>query len=82
MANPLPPGIPPSFWDDYRKRYEAELDQARKDLAPLEAGEQRIGTRTGSGPWRDITQDWIEHHKRTIAKFEAILAALKKGQLL
>jgi hypothetical protein len=82
MPNPLPPGIPPEFWDDYRKRYEAELEQIRKDLAPLESGEMRLGTRTGDGPWRDITQVRIADHKRTIAKYEAILTALKNRQLL
>ena len=82
MALPLPPGIPPAFWDDYQKRIEAELAQARKDLAPLISGEKRLGERMGEGPWRDITQEWISHHNHTIGTYEAILAALKRGELL
>jgi hypothetical protein len=81
MASPLPPGIPPAFWDDYQKRTEAELARARKDLAPLESGEMRLGERRGDGPWRDITEEWIAHHKRTIGTYEAILAALKRKEL-
>jgi hypothetical protein len=82
MANPLPPGIPPEFWDDYRKRIEADIDEAKRDLAPLESGHMYLGERKGGEPWRDTTQEWIAQHKRTIAKYEAILAALKKGELL
>ena len=81
MANPLPPSIPPSFWDDYQKRFEAELAQARKELAPLISGEKRLGERRGDEPWRDITEEWIAHHKRTIGTYEAILAALKRKEL-
>jgi len=50
----------------------------RKDLAPLESGEMKLGSRTGDGPWKDVTGEWIEHHKRTIGTYEAILAALAK----
>jgi hypothetical protein len=82
MANPLPPDIPPSFWDDYRKRIEADLAQVRKDLAHLESGEMRLGERKVDGPWRDITEQWIKHYKHTIGTFEAMLAALNKKEPL
>jgi hypothetical protein len=81
MTTPLPPGIPPSFWEEYRKRIEADIADVRRDLAPLEAGEMRLGSRQGGEPWRDVTGEWIEHHKRTIATYEAILAALAKKEL-
>jgi hypothetical protein len=81
MANPLPPGLPPGFWDDYRKRIEGDLADVRRDLAPLESGEMTLSSRTGNGPWRDTTPEMIAQHKRTIATFEGILAALKKGEL-
>jgi hypothetical protein len=81
MANPLPPGIPATFWDGYKKRIEADLAGVRRDLAPLEAGEMHLGSRTGDGPWRDVTGEWIAHHKRTIETFEAILAALAKKEI-
>jgi hypothetical protein len=75
MAKDWPPA---SFWEDYARRIQADLEQTRKDLAPLESGQMRIGSRTGDGPWRDKTGDWIAHFKRTIATFEDILAAVKK----
>ena len=81
MAQPLPPGVPPAFWDDYQKRIEAELAQARQELAPLISGEKRLGERRGDEPWRDITEEWIARHKHTIGTYEAILAALKRKEL-
>jgi hypothetical protein len=60
---------------------EARLAEIRKNLAPLESGQMRIGERTGGGPWRDITADWIAQDKRTIGIYEAILAALQKREL-
>ena len=79
MAAPLPPGPP---LDDYQKRTEEELARARKDLAPLISGEKRLGERRGEGPWLDVTEEWIAHHRRTIATYEAILAALAPGTII
>jgi len=81
MANPLPPGIPLSFWDDYKKRNESDLAEARRDLTTLESGEMHLGERKSDGPWRDTTQEWIAHHKHTIGTLESILAALKRRGL-
>jgi hypothetical protein len=50
-------------------------------LAPLISGEKRLGERRGDGPWRDITEEWIAHHKHTIGTYEAILAVLKRKEL-
>jgi hypothetical protein len=82
MATPLPPDISPSFWEDYKKRIEADLAEVRRNLAPLESGGMHLGERKTGELWRDTTQQWITHHKRTIAKYEAMLAALNKGELL
>ena len=38
-------------WSAYAKGVEAQLDQLRKDLAPLEAGKMKIGERVGGGEW-------------------------------
>lgn len=65
-------------WTEYRTRIEAELAEARKDLEPLENGTMTLGERQGSGPWRDVTAEWIAHHKRTISIYESILAAITK----
>jgi hypothetical protein len=81
MANPFPPGIPPTFWADYQNRLEADLAEAKKSLEPLEAGQMRWGQRTGDGPWRDITEEWIARYKHTIGNLEAILAAVAKREL-
>jgi hypothetical protein len=59
------------IWEDYIGRLQSDIEQIRKDLAPLESGGMRLGERTGAGPWRDVTQGWIEHHKRTILPVRA-----------
>ena len=82
MPTPLPTDIPLSFWDDYRKRIEADIAEARKELAPLESGERRLGERKSDGMWRDTTEEWIRHYRHVIRTFEVRLAALKKGELL
>jgi hypothetical protein len=82
MANPLPPGIPPAFWNDYKKRIEANIAEVQRDLAPLESGEMSLAERKNGEAWRDTTQEWIAHHRQTIAQYEAMLAALKRGELL
>lgn len=76
MVKPLPPGLPPGFWDDYRKRYEDEIAYMQEQLAPLEKGELRV---TGNG--RDETQHWIAHFRGTIRKFQGIVDAVKRGEL-
>jgi hypothetical protein len=41
----------------------------------------RLGERRGDGPWLDVTEEWIAHHRHTIGTYEAILAALAKKEL-
>jgi hypothetical protein len=81
MANPLPPGLPPGFWDDYRKRIEADIAEAKRDLAPLESGEMHLRSGGTNGVMRDVTAHWIAHFRRVIKNYETILAALKRGEL-
>lgn len=76
MAKPLPPGLPPGFWDDYRKRYEDEIAHMQEQLAPLEKGELRV---VGNG--RDETQHWIAYFHGTIRKYQGIVDAVKRGEL-
>ncbi len=76
MAKPLPPGLPPGFWDDYRKRYEDDIAYTREQLALFEKGELRL-TRNG----RDESQHWIAHFRETIRKFQSIVDAVKRGEL-
>jgi hypothetical protein len=76
MANPLPPGLPPGFWDDYRKRYEDDIAHLREDLRRFESGELRV---TGNG--RDETPGWIAHFRQTIDKYQRIVDAVKRGEL-
>jgi hypothetical protein len=64
--------------DSYVERIKPELDELRALLAPLESGQMLLSSREGTGPWRDTTQARIAQLKRTIATFEAILAAEEK----
>jgi hypothetical protein len=82
MATPLPPGIRASFWDEYRKRIEAEMAEIRDELVRMESGKCSFATRAPGGEWKDITEARIAEHKRMIAIYEARLAALDKGELL
>ena len=65
MANPSP-SIPPSVWDEYIQRIEA-------DIAEMQSG-------SGDDLWQDVTEEGIEYHKRTIATYDRILAGLAKKQ--
>ena len=68
-------------WEAYRMQIEADLAQVRESLDPLESEQMHLGEREGNGPWVDITQRMIAHHRQTIATFEAILGAIKKRQV-
>ena len=76
MANPLPPGLPPGFWEDYRKRYEDEIAYLRGELRRLESGELWVRSNH-----RDETSHWIAHFRATIAKYQGIVDAVKRGEL-
>jgi hypothetical protein len=60
MANPLPPGLPPGFWDDYCKRFQEEIGHTQAQLERLESGEARVIYRH-----HDETQRWIAHFRAT-----------------
>jgi len=77
MANPLPPG----FWDDYRKRIEADIASLRRDLDPLESGEMHLRSIGTDGVMHDVTESWISHFRRTIKNYQSILDAIKKCEL-
>jgi hypothetical protein len=67
-----------SVWDDRIRQVEAELAQLKEHLAPLESGKVKLGSRTGNGPWEDITQQAIERNKQVIRTYETILADMKE----
>jgi hypothetical protein len=81
MANPLPPGLPPGFWDDYRERYETEIEALRKELAPLQSGDLRLRSGGTDGIMRDVTEHWITHLRHTIKNYQAMVDAVKRGEL-
>jgi hypothetical protein len=81
MANPLPPDLPPRFWDDYRKRIESDIASLRRDLDPLESGEMHLRSIGTDGVMHDVTESWISHFRRTIKNYQSILEALKRSEL-
>ena len=58
----------------YASEIEDQIKQIQEDLVPLENGTMTIGEREGNGPWRDVTQETIEHHKSSLRTYELILA--------
>ena len=78
MANASVSGTPLSLWYDRRRQIKAGLARERKNLEDFESGRLRMGQRSGDGPWRDVTKQWIENHRRIIDTFESVLAALER----
>src|SRR5262245_4835979 len=64
MANASVSGTPLSFWYDRRRQIKAGLARERKNLEDFESGRLLMGQRSGDGPWRDVTKQWIENHTR------------------
>ena len=69
-----------SVWGDHIRKIETELAELRTHVTLLESGKVKLGERRDNSPWVDITQRAIDRNKRVIETYEAILAALKKGQ--
>jgi hypothetical protein len=67
--------------DAHMRQIEADLKQIREALAPLESGQMHLSEREGNSPWKHVPQRWIAHHKRVIATYETILAALRKKKV-
>lgn len=76
MANPLPPGVPPGFWQDFIKRYEADIADLQIQLTPLEDRTMHLHANG-----RDVTEHWITFLRQTIKKYENIIASVKRGEL-
>lgn len=57
----------------YADGIEADLAELRKGLALLESGEVTHRQKEGSGPWRDVTREIIDHDKKVIENYEQIL---------
>jgi hypothetical protein len=45
-------------------------------LTKATSGRFRLGKRSEDGPWLDITEQWVERHKRLILTFESLLVVL------
>ncbi len=76
MANPLGQNSILSSLEDRRKQIEDTVAQERKRLQDFTSGRFRMGKRSEDGPWLDVTEQWVERHKRLILTFESVLAAL------
>jgi hypothetical protein len=67
--------------EGYRQQIEGDLAQCREALEPLESGKLKQYTRReDEANWTEITSDMIAFHKRNIALYEAVLAALRRDQ--
>jgi hypothetical protein len=71
MANPLPPGLPPGFWQDYCRRYEDDIAHLREDLERFQRGELRV-----VGNNRDETLQWVSRLRQTIEKYQRSVDAV------
>jgi hypothetical protein len=66
-----------TIWDEYIREMEEDLAERQKSLEPLKSGGMRLGERTGTGQWVDITQREIDRREKTIAVYEALLVRLR-----
>jgi hypothetical protein len=71
----------PVDWKAYAKGVEADIARIKNDLAPLEEGSMKIGSREYGGEWRDVTSETIAHYKRSIETYEAILKDVKENRI-
>ncbi len=69
-----------AFQDDYIRRLEAEIEELKSDLAPLESGAMHLGERKTGGLWVDTTEREIKWHKKMIAMFEGILGKARSAR--
>jgi hypothetical protein len=75
MANPSDTSKP--FWREHRRQIRAGLERERQNLEDFESDRMSMGRRSGNGPWRDVTKQWVEHQRRIIETFETVLTALE-----
>lgn len=64
-------------WVEYARGVEADIAKIKEYLTPLEAGEMKLGSREGDGPWRDVTQNAIDRERRVLQTYERILASVR-----
>jgi hypothetical protein len=58
---------------------ETHIDRLKHELAEVEEGEVRFGTRKGKGAWQDQTEDVIHDKRNLIATFSALLRAVSSS---
>jgi hypothetical protein len=68
-------------WEAYAKGVEAQIARIKKDLAPLEAGELKLGERQPGSPWRDVTQESIDRNKQALETNETILKDVRENRI-
>jgi len=67
----------PEMWKSFLEWCERAATKLREELAPYEAGTQRV-SRGAGGEWVDITASRIEQIKREIASLENTMARIRK----
>jgi hypothetical protein len=59
--------------DYHIEQLKKDIEVLKAMLRPLESGESQLGERKPNGPWRDCTQEQIDHLKKTITEYQRIV---------
>jgi hypothetical protein len=55
------------------EQWKHEIANLNAMLEPLESGRMHVGTKRHGEPWTDTTQAWIDHLKKTVKMYEALV---------
>ena len=59
--------------DQFIEQLKHEIANLKAMLEPLKSGRMLMGTKRPGEPWTDTTQAWIDHLKKTVKMYEALV---------